>query len=293
MFGSNGIDQRVTDLYVRPSVRGVDAVNSMAGRTQIDPSTLMGAGVIHLIFDGQSTNNSSVQTNFTGSTTNIYNLSLAHKGRVFTALEPLLNTDIQQGHHGMYLARGLIDDGYASKVIITITAFGGSYCADHAPGGGIVGGAVSPGQVSGDLAYRIGLAARCIQNAGLSGLKTIIDWQQGEWDSDGTTTTQAAYTLALNGVIAEYKRVGLLKAGNVMFVNKCTRLSNSTASRDIIRAAQAAVVDGNLVRAGADIDTLNDPTDRYAADFTHFTATGAAKQAGLKKPLMENFILNG
>lgn len=292
MFSSNGIDQRTTDLYVRPSVRGTDANISLSGKTEVDPSTLMGAGVVNIIFDGQSTNNNSVNSNYAGSATNIYNLSVKHKGRVFTASDPLLNSDITQGHHGHYLARSLIDDGTATKVILTLTAFGGSYCADHAPGGGVVGGNVSPGTVSGDLAYRIGLTARCIQNAGLWNVKTIIDWQQGEWDSDDTATTQANYEAALNKVVAEYKRVGLLRTGNVMFINRCTRITNSSTNRDKVRFAQLAVPDAGLVRQGADIDTITSmPDDRF--DDAHFTAQGAAKQAALKKPFIADFILNG
>ncbi|MGY3117913.1 hypothetical protein ACVWXQ_001850 [Bradyrhizobium sp. S3.14.4] len=286
MYTSNGINQFTTDLVPRASVRGVD-VTGISGRTRVDPSTLTGA--VHIVFNGQSTNSCCVNSNYAGSTTNIYNMSVAHRGTVFNAAEPLLSCDITQGHHGFYLARSLIDGGYASKVIITNACIGGSYAADHCPGGGTVGG-VFAGTSTGDIAYRIGLTARCIANAGLTGLKTIIDWQQGEWDSDNTSTTQANYTAALNGVIAEYKRVGLLKTGNVMFINKCTRITETTTNRNNIRNGQAAVVDAGLVRTGGDIDTL-DSSNRY--DGTHFNATGAAAQAALKLTGMVNFIQNG
>ncbi|MET4722028.1 hypothetical protein ABIF63_006134 [Bradyrhizobium japonicum] len=286
MYTSNGLDQRIVDLNVRPSVRGADAT-TLSGKTQVAPSAL--AGAVHLIFAGQSTNSCCVNSNYAGSTTNIFNLSVAHKGAVFNAADPLLSCDITQGHHGLYLARSLIDGGYASKVLITLACFGGSYAADHCPGGGAVGG-VFAGTSTGDIAYRIGLTARCIANAGLSGLKTIIDWQQGEWDSDNTSTTQANYTAALNGVIAEYKRVGLLKTGSVMFINKCTRITETTTNRNNIRNGQAAVVDAGLVRAGGDIDTLG---SSYRYDGTHFTASGAAAQAALKLSGMSNFIQTG
>lgn len=272
------------EFALHPSIRGSDAT-TLSGKTSADPL----AGVVLLIFAGQSTNSCSVNSNYLGSTAGIYNSSIAHAGAIFNAADPLLSTDITKGHHGLYLARGLIDDGIASKVIIGLTAFGGSYCADHCPGGGVVGG-VFAGTSPGDLAYRIELMALCLKNVGLFDVRTVIDWQQGEWDSDNTSTTQANYTTSLNGVIAEYKRVGLLRPGNVMFINKCTRITETSTNRNNIRNAQAGAVDGNLVRAGADIDTLD---SSYRYDGTHFTAAGAAAQAALKKVAIENFLTKG
>jgi hypothetical protein len=195
-----------------------------------------------------------------------------------------------QGHPGMYLGDKLVTDAVAAKVILTNVSLGGSYGADWCPGGGTVGGIISPGTVTGELSYRIGLAARCIANAGLSGLKTIIDWQQGEWDSDATATTQANHTAALNGVIAEFKRVGLLRTGNVMFVNQCTRIGAAVGGRNQIRAAQAAVCDAGLVRLGGDMDTVS-AANRYDGD--HPSATGAVLFAGLKAPGIANYVANG
>lgn len=72
-----------------------------------------------------------------------------------------------------------------------------------------------------------------------------------------------------------------------MLVHRCTRLTNSTGNRNPVRQAQADVVDGALVRAGADIDTL-DLSHRYDDD--HFTAAGAAAQAALKLPLIASYL---
>ncbi len=289
-FSSNGINQQTADLALRPQpLRGADAT-TLAGRTQVDPSTL--AGAINIIFIGQSTNNNSINSTASpANPTKLFNLSIAHKGACFQALEPLLSADLLQGHGGMYLGDKLVTDGKATKVLLTNISIGGSYCADWNPAGGTVGGIIAPGAVFGEEAYRIGLAARCIANSGLSGLKTVIDWQQGEWDSDPTATTQANYTAALNGVIAEFKRVGLLRSGNVMFINQCTRITSSdSAGRTAIRAAQAAVCDGGLVRLGGDMDTIL-AANRY--DGTHFSASGAVLQAGLKATGIENYITNG
>lgn len=284
-FNANGTNQKTVDLNLRPQpLRGADAT-TLSGRTQVDPGTL--AGAIHIIFIGQSTNNNSINsTAAPANPTKLFNLSVGHKGACFVAQEPLLSSDLVQGHGGMYLGDKLVTDGKASKVLLTNVTIGGSYAADWCPGGGVT----SVGTLLGEESYRIGLAARCIANAGLSGLKTIIDWQQGEWDSDPTATTQANYTAALNGVIAEFKRVGLLKTGSVMFINQCTRITDATVDRNTIRAAQAAVCDAGLVRLGGDMDTIL-AANRY--DGTHFSAAGAALQAGLKATGIENFITNG
>lgn len=295
MYSSNGIDQRVSDLRLRvQGLRGND-ITTLSGRTQVDPGTFNTARTIIIAFDGQSTNNNAI--NGTGSFTNaskIYNLSIGHQGACFLAVEPLLSSDlviaggVTAGHGAMYVADVILTDMSASidKVVLINMSIGGSYVMDHSPTGGFntSGGTIT----NGELAYRIGLTARCIAKAGLSSARTIIDWQQGEWDSDSGGTTQADYTASMNGYIAEAKSVGLLKTGNVMFVNKCTRITETTGNRNPIRAAQAAVCDAGLVRLGADVDTIG---SRY--DGTHFTAAGATSVAALKKVGIENYITNG
>jgi hypothetical protein len=291
------IDQSVVDLRLRSQPLRGDDITTLAGRVQVDPSTLNSSRTIIIAFDGQSTNNNAI--NGTGTFTNgskIFNLSIGHHGACFQAVEPLLSSDlvtaggVTAGHGAMYVADTILTDMSASidKVVLLNLAIGGSYAMDHSPTGGFNSSFGSVG--NGELAYRIGLAARCIANAGLSGVRTILDWQQGEWDSDGGGTTQADYTASMNGYIAEAKNTGLLKPGNVMFVNQCTRISESSANRTPIRAAQAAVCDAGLVRLGADTDTIG-TGGRY--DGTHFTASGASQVAGLKKFGIENFITNG
>lgn len=290
-YSSKGIDQRTVDLKLRPNAPLGDDVWSLSGRTLRSISEISGKAC-NVVFIGQSTNNNMVQgTTTPANPTKLFNLSLAHPmpSQIYQAKEPLLASDTTMGHHGIALGDGLVAKGYCDNVVLTPIAIGGSYVADYAPGGGTSGGPF-PGVRAGSLAYRIGLAARTIRNAGLHTLPTIIDWQQGEWDSDNTPTTYDNYKAALLKVIGEFKNVGLLRAGNVMFVHKCTRLTNSSTSRNIIRQAQTDVVDGVLVRAGADIDTL-DLTYRY--DDAHFTAAGAAKQAALKIPFVANFLANG
>jgi hypothetical protein len=289
-FISNGLDQRVVDLSLRPNAPLNNDVYDVSGRTLRDISEITGR-VCNIVFAGQSTNNNSVQGMTTPvHPTKIFNLSVAHPmtTQIYQAKEPLLCSDLIKGHHGIAYADGLISGGYVDNVVLTPISLGGSYAADFAPGGGTVGGNY-PGVRAGSLSYRIGLAARSIEYAGLSHLPTIIDWQQGEWDSDATPTTYANYKAALQAVIAEFGRVGLLRPGNMMVIHRSTRITNPAASRDIIRQAQADVV-GGLVRAGADIDTLG---SGYRYDTAHFTAEGAAAQAALKIPIAADFLANG
>lgn len=286
------IDQSTADLQTRSQAPINKDTFSITGRALRNISDITGR-FCNIIFIGQSTNNNSVDgsTPTPANPTNLFNLSLSHpmKTQIFQAKEPLLTSDLTQGHHGLPLADALVTGDHCDNVVLTQAACGGSYAADYAPGGGVVGGNQA-GTRTGSLAYRIGLAARSIANAGLWDVPTIIDWQQGEWDSDGTPTTYANHKMALEKIIAEFKRVGLLRPGNVMFIHKCTRISNSTTNRNIIRQAQADVVDGDLVRAGADIDTLG---SSYRPDGTHFSAAGAVAQANLKLPLITDFLANG
>lgn len=283
-YSSIGLSQATSDLSIRSNYPTGDDVWSLSGRCIRNISEISGRSC-NLLFIGQSTNNNGVQGFYSPSHgKNIFNLSLSHpmKDKIFEAKEPLLTSDLIEGHHGLQYADQLISGGHCDSVVITPIAAGGSFAADFSPSGG----AVPIGTRTGSLSYRIGLAARCLRYAGLDHLPTIIDWQHGEWDSDGPTP-YANVKAAMQSVIDEFKHVGILKSGNVMFVNKCSRPTNSAVNRNIVRQAQADVVDGVLVKSGADIDTLG-PSYRY--DGTHFTSSGAGYQAALKVPFAASYL---
>lgn len=286
----HSIDQKSCDLQMRSNSPRNDEATSTDGRVRVDPATINAPSTILLAFYGQSTNNNAVKGGMTtvAHGASIFNLSIAHRGAVFQAVEPLLSSDLLEAHHGMSLADQLIEGGHCARVVLINVSLGGSVMADWCPGGHATGG--SYGTPDGVLSYRLGLAARCIANAGLDNLRVVNDWQIGEWDSDVVATTQGNYAGALDGVIAEMKQVGLVKPGNVLFVNLCTRITNASADRTGIRTAQASVVDGDLVRLGGDIDTLGAD---YREDGTHFTQVGAAAQAALKLPGIAAFLANG
>lgn len=292
MYFSRGIDQRTSDMRLRSNSPVQDDVWDLSGRTLRDISDITGR-VVNYVTLGQSINQNSLDGFSTVEHgTNIFNLSLGHpmKKKIFQAQEPLLvsnNGLATLGHHGMPLADQIIDNDICDNVIITNVAVGGSYCADWCPGGGTVGGLNGAGPRTGSLAYRIRLAAAVIQYAGLWNVPTILDWQCGIWDSDPTGTTEVNYTNALNGVIAELRKVGLLRPGNIMFVHKETNLTSNSSDRNPVRAAQAAVVDDDLVLAGADIDTLG---SEYRVDDIHFSVAGGIVQATLKRTVIDPWI---
>lgn len=292
-FHPAGEDQRTVDLTLRPNAPLNPEATTAAGRTRVDCKTLNEPGALLIPFIGQSTNNGAVAGTYAPvNGSKIFNLSIAHRGACFVAQEPLLSSDLLQGHHGMELADMLLSDGVVSKVILVNISLGGSNAADWVPGGGVHNGSISS---SGVLAYRIGLAARAIANAGLWNVRTIIDLQNGEWDTDAPNTPQATFAAQDQAIVAEFKRVGLLRAGNVMFVHLNTRLEAAgatTAARTAIRAAQASIPDGILVLPGADIDTI--PCAQRDSSCTHEVRTsspsGAATQAALKKAVYESWL---
>lgn len=294
MFSSNGVNQRFADLVLRPSVRGTDTY-SLSGRTQVSPSSLPLATTWVYISAGQSNANNSINGTYSPTnSTHLYDLSMAHRGALFRAVEPLLCSEQTQGHHAISLCDAVISDGASGKVtdiVMMNAAFGGSYYADFVVGGGTVGGATA-GTVTGDLAYRYGLAARLLTVAGLTQPKRIINLIQGEWDSDNVATPQATVSAHIAGQIANMKNVGLLRTGDVLFITQTTRLSNTSTNRNQVRNAQAAAPDGGLVRSLADLDTL-DSTYRQV-DGVHFNnTTGRSGINTLMKPGIINFMQNG
>lgn len=291
MFFSNGQDPRTADLTPRDmSPLNPDMIN-LSGKISVDPKTITGSA-LNIVFLGQSTNmNSVVGDTFVPTNLNaLFNVSIQHQGAVWLARNPLLAGDQLDGHHGLRLADKIVTNGLAEKVIITMASHGGSYAAHWAPNGGIVGGKNGAGFQPGVLSWRIGMAARCLAKSGLDHFPTIIDWQQGEWDSDTTCTTQENYEKALNEIISECRRVGLLKQNNLFFVHKCTRITagSTNSERNIIRLAQANVCDGIQIIEGADIDSLG--FSYRDSGNTHFTPMGANAQADLKLNKYEIYL---
>jgi hypothetical protein len=290
-FASRGrrgasIDQARACLSLLSQPQIGDDTTTLAGRTLADHRSLLGPTTLHILFFGQSNNNNVVLPGpYTIlNPTKILNMSIQHRGAVFYAKEPILASDSVHSHNGLQLADQLIAAGAAENVIVSNISTGGTFGADWVRGGATAG----VGFRRGEAANRIGLAQRCIVAAGLDGVRTVIDWAIGEWDSDAPASSQAQYQSAMAAVVAETKSCGLLRPGRVMFLHKTTRPGNLQSSRDAIRAGVDTLVDGALVRAGVDMDAIGNRTDG-----THFNLTGAATLATGKKALIQNWIANG
>lgn len=268
-------DHRLLDLQLRSNGASPADTFSLSGRTQVHPSVI-GARAVNLVTLGQSNNNNSISGTYSATHgSNVYNCAIAHRGALFVAAKPLLVSDLTDDHHKRKLADDLITDGLVDDVIITMASLGGS--------------ASSAWAASGALHYRISLAARCIYAGGIEHVPRIIDWIQGEADTDASVN-QATYQANLQAVIDQCKRSGLLRPGtDKMIVHRCTRLTGTGAIRDGIRAAQVAVCDGVDVIQGADIDTLTGASNR--PDGTHFSLSpGMTNLVALIKPYFADLL---
>jgi hypothetical protein len=161
------------------------------------------------------------------------------------------------------IADKLVSAGKYDRVIIVPVAVGSSGVADWA---------------TGSLVDRIPCTMRRLASRGFipgtPGLTFAITWGQGETDCQNGTT-QAAYTTALNSVIATSFASGFV---GKFFVNIQTLdVGNVSAA---VQAAQAAVVNNTTVFAGGNLDTLTGTTNRQA-DLTHFNDVGGAAAATL------------
>lgn len=276
-FGMNGVNQEKVDLNLRSNAPRLDnVVRSLSGLTQYRyPAGFTGTTLV-LVMTGQSTSDAWINSTYTVTNTGkIFDLSIAHGGAIFNAIDPLVNSTNPNappiGQTSIEFADALVTAGKFNNVILVPAGVGQSYGGEWNPGGGTSGTA---GFLPGVLSYRIGLIARCLNAAGLWNVRTDIVWQNGEANSSSGTAT-ADLTPSLNGMIAEWKRVGVLRTGNRLWINKCTDPVNGVAGAAAVRASQAAVVDGVLVKAGFDSDTIIS-THRIPlpGDGIHYNALG-------------------
>jgi hypothetical protein len=297
-FGSNGIRQFASDLYLQSEGALGSDTFSFVGRTEIDPPVIpdLIGNAINIVFIGQSTNNNAINATLipyvATNPHNIYNGNIANPtpaSSLFYAKEPLLCSDLDCGHHGMNLADSLVSAGVAQNVVLWLASFGGSFTGNFVPNGEGRSGTVT--EQPDYLSWRLGLVYRAMASMGLDANPTYIDYQHGEWDTDAATT-EANVTNNILKTVERCKYWGLLRRGNgAFYVNLNTRISGLQASRDAVRDGEEGATDGDLVRLGADIDTL--PADPYRYDGTHFNTEGAAAQAALKVPLVTDFLENG
>jgi hypothetical protein len=178
-----------------------------------------------------------------------------YDGGTYAATEPLLGCetyggDQMRGNIFTQFADQLISAGKYQRVILIPIGIGGTP----------VNLWTTP------FGDRLMVAFKRAQAVGLN--VTAVLWMQGEADS---ANSQAAYQADLLSVIAKPRAQGF---NAPWFVGKCTYFLGVTTPA--VRAAQAAVVNGIDIFAGADTDTL---TAAYRYDNGHFNSTTGASAA--------------
>lgn len=238
-------------------VVGSKTVRAVSLNTAIRNLVLLTAGQSNMASVGPSAytpTNGSVLDNL-----NVYN------GLNYAATDPLLGSSYhnQLGSGGISLrvADLLVTNGKFDRVFIVPIAIGGTSISQWRSGG------VLYGNVSAAMA-RLNAAGLI---PGTTGLTFAFVWGQGEGDHG---MAQATHQAGLGEVLSALTATGF---NGRSFINKQTWNAGVTDAN--VRAAQAAVVNGTTIFAGADADTRN-AADRQA-DNTHFNNAGMSAVATL------------
>jgi hypothetical protein len=117
------------------------------------------------------------------------------------------------------------------------------------------------------LFQRIVVAARRAAALGLP--VTAFLWMQGELDA-ANGTSQASYAADLATLIAIPRSLGF---NSPWLIGKCTWQAGAASAA--VQAAQAGIVNGTNIFAGANTDTLTGTAVNRQADNTHLSDAGA------------------
>ena len=230
---------------------------NLSGKVAVDPRIQSGELTKVIVTIGQSLITNHVSGSYTPGP-KVHNLSL-DSGGVYEAKQPLLGcsltaTPARESNYAMHLADKVIAAGLADRVILAPIGIGGTSVSQWA-------NPLHCGE-------RIPVLARRLAGQGYSA--DAILWHQGESDHG---MPQADYTAYIQSVIGTFRANGM---SCPFLVAQATYLYGVTSAA--IRAAQAAVVDGQSVFAGPDIDTLG---SSYRVDDLHLNQTGADAVADL------------
>jgi hypothetical protein len=263
------------------NTNGLTANVTTTGLTLRSPALVPGQRTLTLITIGQSNSanhqgDSPYLFDFTAS-----NVDMVHMrdGRVFQAKEPLLGADGTMSNYISRVANDLVVAGDVDRVILMCCGAGGTYMREHDP----VFVRVNPS----DGPYHPHLT-NAVSRAKSMGLLTTpksacVIMTQGESDAQ-IATTQAAWEQALYRIRASIDTLGF---PGPIFVNKATWVNGLPSNSAAIRAAQAGVVNGTTIRAGFDMDTL-DNSLRY--DDVHLSAAGAQAKANGVRSLLNAWL---
>lgn len=245
---------------------GLYGVTDTYGLTRRSTAINPALDTLVLVVAGQSLVSNATPTLFTPVNSSVVDQMNIYDGGIYNISGKMLgcssNATLGPGNVCARIADLFITNAIFDRVILVPIAIGSTYVADWA---------------TGTFSDRIACAMRRLSSRGITAATTGVTmamlWAQGEQDNVGATS-QANYTSRLNTVISNAQAAGM--SGRI-FVNSESWSAGATASA--VTSAQAAVVNGTTVFAGANWDSL-DATNRQA-DNTHFNDTGAASAATL------------
>jgi hypothetical protein len=248
------------DPFLQPdalfSYRNTDAKSIRSPRLNAGESTAV------IVLVGQSNICNTGDTAFTPvNAAKIDNFNWIDGG-TYSGADPLLGCSLTSGlpgNVGTRLADKLITAGIFQRVILAPIGVSGTRISRWASGG--------------DLNSRLTNVYLRLAAVGLS--PTI--WKLSQGESDNGLVTQAAYAAWVASVIATPRAIG---DNAPWFIDKCTYINGVVDP--LIQAAQAGIVNGTNIFAGANTDTLTGTAvNRQVVDNTHFKAAGADAAATL------------
>jgi hypothetical protein len=280
-FGSRGLEyNNFTSLgayYIYPPqsvIYGADPVLDTTGKTEVSCDVNPSERTAVLVFIGQSLSVNSIPSIYTPTQSGNHQLNI-YDGKCYETKEPLLGINVSGGavtaQRGTWMSRladRLIANGHYDRVIIVPMAVGNTRADQWASNSS------AP-----YLKNNINVVARRLAQAKLH--CTAIHWGQGESDTSAGTS-QAAYTTALNSLIAEFNRT---MPGCPILVAREAYYYGATSSA--VLAAQDAAPNGTTVFAGENLETIG-PSGRY--DNTHLNETGADQRAVLVEQALINAL---
>jgi hypothetical protein len=180
--------------------------------------------------------------------------------KCYRASDPLLGTDGDGANQATRIAGLLLESKAYDSVVIVPLSLENTWISQWAPGG-FLHERIMKGL---DLAVAAGLTP------------DFILWQQGAAESNSPPQPPNGLTWqsSFKAIAASIRDAGISAPIYVAQSTICRKTPNS-----IIRAAQAAVVNGKDILAGPDTDTISVTWDRY--DGCHLSGTGAAQAAKL------------
>jgi hypothetical protein len=247
---------------------------NITGRVVAAAPAAAGTGVF--ILAGQSLiANEGVTTYTPTNTAACLNLNI-YDGVVYQLKDPTLGTTGTAGSYIGRLCDKLVNAGKYTKVLMVPIAIGGTTVGQWTSGG--EAGLMGAGGNSGWFSHRLIVALNRVRQQGLT--PTAVLWDQGTQDA-ANGTTSVNYQTRFNNLVTTMQ--GSSYTGK-WAIAKDTMVANVVSAT--IQAAQAAVVNGTTVYAGADIDSLTGGTNRQA-DGTHLTDTGNDSAATLWSTMIQ------